>query len=120
MEPYKETIGAWLLADLDAPRPQRHSVRRIVARIEEEFGEAIPYPTVRDFVAARRKEIAAQAGAPMEAFVTRHNALGADAEVDFGDVYVDIAGRRTRCYLFAFRQACSDKAMHRISWSCGQ
>jgi transposase len=110
----------WLRADLEAPRKQRHTVRRIVARIEEEFGEAIPYPTVRDFVAARRKEIAAQVGAPVEAFVTRHNALGADAEVDFGDVYVDVAEHRTRCYLFAFRLAYSGKAVHRISRSCGQ
>ncbi|MFF0087762.1 hypothetical protein ACFYR1_50380 [Streptomyces canus] len=113
MEPYKKAVDAWLRADLEAPRKQRHTVRRIVARIEEEFGEAIPYPTVRDFVAARRKEIAAQAGAPVEAFVTRHNALGADAEVDFGDVYVDLAGQRTRCYLFAFRLAYSGKAVHR-------
>ena len=120
MEPYKATVDAWLRADLEAPRKQRHTVRRIVARIEEEFGEAIPYPTVRDFVAARRKEIAAQVGAPVEAFVTRHNALGADAEVDFGDVYVDLAGQRTRCYLFAFRLAYSGKAVHRISRSCGQ
>ncbi|MFD4562176.1 IS21 family transposase [Streptomyces sp. NPDC058469] len=120
MEPYKKRVDAWLRADLEAPRKQRHTVRRIVARIEEEFGEAIPYPTVRDFVAARRKEIAAQAGAPAEAFVTRHNALGADAEVDFGDVYVDLAGQRTRCYLFAFRLAYSGKSVHRISRSCGQ
>ncbi|MDH6573641.1 transposase [Streptomyces sp. SAI-117] len=120
MEPYKKAVDAWLRADLEAPRKQRHTVRRIVARIEEAFGEAIPYPTVRDFVAARRKEIAAQAGAPVEAFLTRHNALGADAEVDFGDVYVDLAGKRIRCYLFAFRLAYSGKAVHRISRSCGQ
>jgi len=120
MEPYKKTVDAWLRADLEAPRKQRHTVRRIVARIEEEYGEAVPYPTVRDFVAARRKEIAAQTGAPVEAFLTRHNALGADAEVDFGDVYVDLAGQRTRCYLFAFRLAYSGKAVHRISRSCGQ
>lgn len=120
MEPYKKTVDAWLRTDLEAPREQRHTVRRITARIEEEFGGAIPYPTVRDFVAATRKEIAAQAGAPVEAFVTRHNALGADAEVDFGDVYVDLAGQRTRCYLFAFRLAYSGKAVHRISRSCGQ
>ncbi len=70
MEPYKKTVDAWLRADPEAPRKQRHTVRRIVARIEEVFSEAIPYPTVRDFVAARRKEIGAQAGAPVEAFVT--------------------------------------------------
>lgn len=120
MEPYKKTVDSWLRADLEAPRKQRHTVRRIVARIEEEFGEAIPYPTVRDFVAARRKEIAAAVGAPVEAFITRHNALGADAEVDFGEVWVDLAGQRVKCYLFAFRLAYSGKAVHRISRSCGQ
>lgn len=120
MEPYKKTVDARLRADLEAPRKQRHTVRLIVARIEEEFGEAIPYPTVRDFVAARRKEIAAQAGAPVEAFMTWHNALGADAEVGFGDVYVDLIGQRTRCHLFAFRLAYSGKAVHRIFRSCGR
>lgn len=120
MEPYKKTVDAWMRADWDVPRKQRHTVWRIAARIEEELGEAIPYSTVRDFVAARRKEIVAQVGAPVEAFVTRHNALGAEAEVDFGDVHVDLAGKRTRCYLFAFRLAYSGKAVHRVSRSCGQ
>ncbi|WP_210590690.1 hypothetical protein [Streptomyces sp. GESEQ-35] len=32
----------------------------------------------------------------------------------------DVAGQRTRCYLFAFRLAYSGKAVHRISRSCGQ
>ncbi|MFI1730776.1 hypothetical protein ACH40E_16400 [Streptomyces acidicola] len=41
-------------------------------------------------------------GVPFEAYVIRRNALGAGAEVDFGDIYVDLAGRRTRCCLFAF------------------
>ncbi|MER7181525.1 hypothetical protein ABT404_18910 [Streptomyces hyaluromycini] len=49
--------------------------------------------------------------------MTRYNALGADAEVDFGEVYVDLAGQRTCCYLFAFRLACSGKAVHRVSRS---
>jgi hypothetical protein len=66
MEPSKKAVDAWLRADLEAPRKQRHTVRRIVTRIEEEYGEAIPHPTVRDFVAARRKEIAARAGHLLE------------------------------------------------------
>ncbi|MGW9213588.1 hypothetical protein ACWGR4_42420 [Embleya sp. NPDC055664] len=43
-----------------------------------------------------------------------------DAEVDFGEVWVDLAGSRTKCYLFAFRPAYSGKAVHRITASCGQ
>jgi transposase len=65
MEPYKKTVDAWLRADLGAPRKQRHTAKRISARLEEEFGVALPYTTVRDFVAARRRAI---------------------AEVDFGEV----------------------------------
>ncbi|MFG2133005.1 hypothetical protein ACGFNV_35110 [Streptomyces sp. NPDC048751] len=33
---------------------------------------------------------------------------------------MDLAGQRTRCYLFAFRPAYSGKAVHRISRSFGQ
>ncbi|KOU36329.1 hypothetical protein ADK54_34095 [Streptomyces sp. WM6378] len=51
---------------------------------------------------------------PVEAFVIRHATMGADAEVDFGDVYVDLTGQRGRCRLFAFRLAYSGKAVHRI------
>ncbi|WP_344442514.1 Mu transposase domain-containing protein [Kitasatospora nipponensis] len=43
-----------------------------------------------------------------------------DAEVDFGEVWVDLADERTKCYLFAFRLAYSGKAIHRITASCGQ
>ncbi|MGW3508750.1 hypothetical protein [Streptomyces sp. NPDC000994] len=32
--------------------------------------------------------------------MTRRNALGADAEVDFGDVYVDLAGLPPRDHTF--------------------
>jgi hypothetical protein len=45
---------------------------------------------------------------------------GQDAEVDFGDVYVDLAGVRTLCYMFVFRLSFSGKAVHRVSASEGQ
>ena len=40
LEPFKEIIDGWLRADLDAPRKQRHTVRRIHARLIEEHGAA--------------------------------------------------------------------------------
>ncbi|MGC9543994.1 IS21 family transposase [Streptomyces sp. UG1] len=119
MEPYKKTVDEWLRADLEAPRKQRHTAKRIGTRLEEEFGVTLPYTTVRDFVTARRQAIAEE-GVPVEGFLTRHNAPGADAEVDFGEVWVDLAGQRVKCYLFAFRLAYSGRAVHRISRSCGQ
>ncbi|MFJ9566062.1 IS21 family transposase [Streptomyces fuscichromogenes] len=120
MEPYKKTVDAWLRADLDAPRKQRHTAKRIGTRLEEEFGVTLPYTTVRDFVTARRRAIAEEGGAAAEGYLIRHNAPGADAEVDFGEVWVDLAGQRVKCYLFAFRLAYSGRAVHRVSRSCGQ
>ncbi|MFF0228627.1 hypothetical protein [Streptomyces sp. NPDC004629] len=66
---------------------------------------------------ARRRAIAAEGGAPAEGFLVRHNAPGADAEVHLGEVWVDLAGQRVKCYLFAFRLAYSGRAVHRISRS---
>ncbi|GHH09476.1 hypothetical protein GCM10018780_45400 [Streptomyces lanatus] len=40
--------------------------------------------------------------------------------MDFGEVWVDLAGQRVKYYLFAFRLAYSGRAVHRISRSCGQ
>ena len=34
---------------------------RIVSRLDQELGAQVPYPTVRDYVAARRPQIAAEA-----------------------------------------------------------
>ncbi|MFI7415599.1 IS21 family transposase [Streptomyces sp. NPDC049627] len=120
MEPYEKTVDEWLRADLEAPRKQRHTAKRIGTRLEEEFGVTLPYTTVRDFVTARRRAIAEEGGVPAEGYLIRHNAPGADAEVDFGEVWVDLAGERVTCYLFAFRLAYSGRAVHRISRSCGQ
>ena len=121
--PYHKTIDAWLRADLEAPPKQRHTVVRITARLNEELGAQARYGTVREYVAHRRPQIAAEAGIapdPVPGFVPRHNRPGQDAEVDFGDVWVRIDGTLTKCYLFVLRLAYSGKAVHRVFASCGQ
>jgi hypothetical protein len=45
---------------------------------------------------------------------------GAEAEVDFGDVKVRLAGELVTCYLFAMRLCYSGKAVHRVFTSWGQ
>lgn len=45
---------------------------------------------------------------------------GVEAEVDFGDVTVRLAGQTVVCYLFSFRLSYSGKAVHRIFASGGQ
>jgi transposase len=119
--PLKGVIDAMLLADLDAPRKQRHTAQRIFDRLVDEHQAVISYSTVRQYVKARRTAIAVDAGnAPVEVFVPQEHAPGAEAEVDFGDVWVDLAGVRTRCYMFAFRLSNSGKSVHRVYPTCAQ
>jgi hypothetical protein len=46
-------------------------------------------------------------------FVPQTHMPGDEAEVDFGDVHVVLAGVPTRCYLFSLRLSYSGKAVHR-------
>ena len=45
---------------------------------------------------------------------------GAEAEVDFGDVTVELAGQLSRCFLFAFRLSYSGRGCHRVYASQAQ
>jgi transposase len=122
LEPFKEIIDGWLRADLDAPRKQRHTVRRIHARLVEEHGAAgVSYSALRDYVARRRPEIRVEEGrAPAQVFVPQHHPPGQGAEVDFGELWVRLAGVMTKCYLFVFRMSYSGKAVHKVFATCGQ
>ena len=50
----------------------------------------------------------------MEAFVPQSHQPGMEADVDFGDVKVWLAGELVTCYLFSFRPSYSGKAVHRV------
>jgi transposase len=122
LDPLKVHIDAMLLSDVTAPRKQRHTARRILARLVDEHGaQDITYSAVRDYVARRRPEITADAGVEVEnAFVLQTHLPGAEAEVDFGDVYVMLAGELTKCFLFTLRLSASGKACHSVFASQGQ
>ena len=122
LEPLKEIIDGWLRADLDAPRKQRHTVTRIHARLVAEHEAAgVSYSTVRDYVSRRRAEIAEEEGrGPARVFIPRHHPPGQHAEVDFGELWVRLAGVMTKCYLFVLRMSYSGKAVHRVFATCGQ
>lgn len=115
LDPAKALIDAMLREDLDAPRKQRHTARRVLARLVEEYQlEAITYSTVRDYVRARRPEIWAEAGRSVEAaFVPQLHEPGAEGEVDFADLWVMLAGVKTKVFLFTFRLSFSGKSVHR-------
>jgi hypothetical protein len=81
----------------------------------------VSYPVVRAYVAERKPRIRAEAGrGPAEVFVPQSHRPGAEAEVDFGEVVVRLAGEQVTCFLFCFRLSFSGKAVHRVSLSGGQ
>jgi hypothetical protein len=94
LDPFKPAIDLILKADLDAPRKQRHTIARIYHRLMDEHGMAdVSYPVVRAYVAERKLQVRAEAGrGPAEVFVPHRP--GDEAEVDFGEVVVRLAGER--------------------------
>lgn len=72
LDPFKAAIDDMLRADLDAPRKQRHTARRIHVRlIEEHAATDVSYSTVRDYVRIRRAQIDLEAGRRVEVMVPR-------------------------------------------------
>ena len=122
LDPFKPVIDEILKADLDAPRKQRHTVTRIWHRLMDEHQIAdVSYPVVRAYVAERKPQIRAKAGrGPAEVFVPQSHRPGDEAEVDFGEVVVRLAGQDAGCFLFCLRLSFSGKAVHRVSLSGGQ
>jgi transposase len=100
---WRTRIEEILEADKDAPRKQRHTARRIYCRLAEEEGYAGSERTIRQVVAALKNKPAAKASVPL-VFQP-----GRDAQVDFGESYADIAGRRVKFHGFEMRLNYSRK-----------
>ncbi len=94
----------------------------MLARLVDGHGMTeLAYSAVRDYVAKRRPAVQAAAGRTTEkAFVPQTHEPGAEAEVDFGDVWLHLGGELTRCALFTLRLSYSGKAVHRVFASQGQ
>jgi len=122
LDPVKPVIDQWLREDLDAPRKQRHTAQRVWERlVDEQRIRGLSYSTVRDYVARRRPELAAELELEVEeAFVPQSHPPGAEAEVDFADVWVRLDGVPTKWFLFTLRLSASGKAVHRVFPSQGQ
>jgi transposase len=102
-------IDAWLIADEDAPRKQRHTARRIWQRLVAEHQATLSEVTVSRYVARRRVELGL---ATREVAIPQTHLAGAEAEVDFGEFYATIAGLVVKCWMFVMRLSHSGKAFH--------
>ncbi|MER7006274.1 hypothetical protein ABT297_24960 [Dactylosporangium sp. NPDC000555] len=99
LDEFKPIIDGILRADLDAPRKQRHTVKRIYDRLIDEHDMLdVSYAVVRAYVADRKPKIRAEAGrGPVDVCVPQTHRPGVEAQVDFGEVAVNLRGEQVTC-----------------------
>jgi transposase len=107
--PHVGTVRGWLTADLDAPRKQRHTARRVWQRLIEEQGVVVAESSVRALVRELKVEVGLDR---RQVSVPQTHAPGEEAEVDFGEFSAVIAGITTRLWMFVLRLSHSGKAVH--------
>ena len=107
--PYVEIIREWLVADLSAPRKQRHTARRVWERLVDEYGATVAEATVRAYAGRVRREL--ESGRSVVTIPQLHPP-GEEAEVDFGGVSVWLDGVLTELSMFVMRLSHSGRAVH--------
>ena len=107
--PYEATIRRWLTEDLDAPRKQRHTARRVWQRLLEEEGAVVAESSVRNLVAVLKAEIN---GSKAQVMIPQTHPPAEEAEVDFGEFQAVIAGVVMKLFMFCLRLSHSGKAVH--------
>jgi transposase len=115
--PWTTTIRAWLAADADAPRKQRHTARRVWERLVDECSADVAESTVRRYVRECRRELHLD---HRDVAIVAHHEPGSEAQVDFGLSDVFIAGVRTSVSVFELRLSHSGVAIHVAFGSEGQ
>ena len=93
-------IDAWLRQDLDAPRKQRHTAKRIWERLRDEYGCPLSASHVRRLVRERQALLEPAASKVLLELVW---APGEAAQFDWGEATVVLGGKPTRIYLFMMR-----------------
>lgn len=107
--PHEQVVRRWLTEDLDAPRKQRHTARRVWQRLVEEQGADVAESTVRAWVAQLKVEVGL---ARKEVMVPQAHGPAEEAEVDFGEFRAVIGGVTMRLWMFVLRLSHSGKAVH--------
>lgn len=108
MGPWTPLIRTWLTEDLTAPRKQRHTARRVWQRLVEEHAAAVAEPSVRRVVRQVRAELEDRT---TEVTIVARHAPGEEAEVDFGQATVIVAGEPLMVHLFHLRLSASARSV---------
>jgi transposase len=107
--PAKAFIERVLTADQKVPRKQRHTARRIWQRLGEELGIEAAESTVRQYVAGCKREM----GQRGEVMVPQVHEPGKEAEVDFFEATVVLAGVQQVLTFFQMRACHSGRVFVR-------
>jgi transposase len=125
--PVLDQVRGWvdemLRQDLEAPRKQRHTARRVFDRLVDEHDAAVSYSYVAKYVHRRRPEIVAEVqgrAGVVDGYVPQTHERGAEAEVDFAEAWVCLADELTKCFLFTLRLSFSGLGVHRVFRTQGQ
>jgi len=100
MDPYGEIIAGWLAQDAQAPAKQRHTAKRIYDRLVAEYGFRGAESSVRRVVARLRRR-------QPEVFIPLSARFGQQAQVDWGQAQIQLAGQPTVAHLFCLRLRAS-------------
>ena len=118
LAPAIDFINRILEEDARAPRKQRHTATRIWRRILEEVPDCRPAEaTVREYVRERKRALSL---AGREVFVPQTYAPGEQAQVDWYEAVVEMAGSERKVFVFSMRSMFSGAAFHRAYPSATQ
>lgn len=97
LDPVRPIIDRWLAEDKNRPRKQRHTAKRIYARLTTEYGFTGGESTVRRYVGQQKRHMRSQV------FIPLAYAPGRTGQVDFGEAQVVLAGELLTVQLFCLR-----------------
>ncbi len=106
LDPVVTRIDSWLEADQGAPPKQRHTAKRIYDRLVAECGFVGHETVIRGYVHAWRQ---AHHGATRQ-FLPLAHAPGSEAQCDWGEAVVRVAGVEQIAQLFCLRLSYSLKS----------
>jgi transposase len=98
--PFLGIIDQILEDDCTAPAKQRHTARRILVRLQQEYGFTGSYTIVKDYVREKRKRL-------KEVFFPLEHRRGS-SQVDFGTARVVIGGQQLKAHVFCMALPHSD------------
>jgi transposase len=107
--PYKGLIRAWLVADRELPRKQRHTARRVWRRLVDDYRATVAESTVRAFVAEVHYELD---NTLRVVTVPQTHLPGEEAECDFGQFVAWVDGALVRLWMFCVRLSYSGAGFH--------